>query len=251
MKTWTCRDLPISPKRGHEEKPDRSTKHKVQQGSDAVPMLDLTQMQKLLEEHSSKILAAPKDNLDGMMKLFQTETSERLDRWTGAPKLITHIDRRTLAQMATECTKPKPGKGYRGTTVKAATRAGTDEAWKQVHGGQEKSQVCVGKAVDLGGHTGGLGASPQAQSAEKHGVGHPLRGSTGGLRSTIHEHLRKIYQTGNMLPELPSWQSEATAFTEQELTMALGAGHRGKAVGADGTELLPATPGPGGGLSSP
>ena len=92
-------------------------------------MLDLTQMQKVLEEHSSKILAAPKDNLDGMMKLFQTETSERLDRWTGAPKLITHIDQRTLAQMAAECTKPKPGKGYRGTaTVKAATRAGTDEA---------------------------------------------------------------------------------------------------------------------------
>ncbi|CAE7666721.1 unnamed protein product [Symbiodinium sp. KB8] len=101
-------------------------------------MLDLTQMQKVLEEHSSKILAAPKDNLDGMMKLFQTETSERLDRWTGAPKLITHIDQRTLAQMAAECTKPKPGKGYRGTaTVKAAMRR--TEVPKQWEGGGHDS----------------------------------------------------------------------------------------------------------------
>ena len=107
----------------------------------------------------------------------------------------------------------------------------------------------MGKAVDLGGHAGGLGASPQLRARSTGWHTHYVEAQEDGEAHTVHEHLRQMYQTGNMLPELPPWQSETTEFTEQELTMALGTGRRSKAVGADGTELLPATPG--GGLSSP
>ncbi|CAE7494044.1 ANKRD50, partial [Symbiodinium microadriaticum] len=62
----------------------------------------------------------------------------------------------------------------------------------------------------------------------------------GQAHQSIHDHLQGIYQTGNTLPELPPWQGEVRAFTQEELLSAVAAGKGGKAVGVDQTsnELL-------------
>ena len=62
----------------------------------------------------------------------------------------------------------------------------------------------------------------------------------GEAHNSIHRHLEKIYTTGNELAELPPWEGEAQAFTEEELVAAVMAGGNGKAVGVDQTsnELL-------------
>ena len=58
-----------------------------------------------------------------------------------------------------------------------------------------------------------------------------------GPHTVIHEHRQDI---GSDLPDLLDWSGELRAFTEGELTEAIGAGHHGKAVGIDRTshELL-------------
>ena len=49
--------------------------------------------------------------------------------------------------------------------------------------------------------------------------------------------MKKLYDTGRTLPELPPWNGEASAFTEQELLDAISRGRPGKAVGADQTSM--------------
>ena len=69
---------PSSPKRGKDRKPERASKRRGGEGADVVPALDLAQMERLLEAHSTRILKAQKDNLEGMMSIFEQQTAEKL-----------------------------------------------------------------------------------------------------------------------------------------------------------------------------
>ncbi|CAE7311616.1 unnamed protein product [Symbiodinium necroappetens] len=167
--------------------------------------------------------------------------------WTSGPQLIDGIDQGVLKKLARECTKPKPGKAYKDPTavkqaVKTARVSRTAAAWKEVHKlrkharkvweNQRIQEAMQGdweqvRKLRMVKNTGW-----DIHFAEKQGEGDP--------HQCIHEHLESIYTTGNQLPELPTWDGEVQAFTEDELKTAIAAGHRNKAVGTDMTshELL-------------
>ena len=73
----------VSPKRGREMPGERPSKRRGR-GSAAKtvgePVLGLSQMERLLEQHAEKIMRAQKDNLDGMMGLFEQKTNEKFEK---------------------------------------------------------------------------------------------------------------------------------------------------------------------------
>ena len=56
----------------------------------------------------------------------------------------------------------------------------------------------------------------------------------------VHDHLAKIYTTGQVMPPLGAWEGTVEPFTMEELEASLARGKKGKAVGVDLTshELL-------------
>ncbi|CAE7811621.1 unnamed protein product, partial [Symbiodinium sp. CCMP2456] len=70
-----------SPKRAAEDgEGPRGKRRERDGGSGMVAGLDLDQMEKLLEVHSTRILKAQRENLEGMMSLFEAKTDEKLRR---------------------------------------------------------------------------------------------------------------------------------------------------------------------------
>ena len=167
--------------------------------------------------------------------------------WTGGVGIIEKIDQGVLRQLARDCTKPKQGKSYRDPPeVKTAAREArqTNDAvkWKDVQNLRKKARK-EWELRRIREATGGDWEQVKKLRAQRN-VGwdthyaeqHP----EGEAHNSIHRHLEKIYTTGNHLPELPPWEGEAQAFTEEELVAAVVAGGNGKAVGVDQTsnELL-------------
>ena len=71
-----------SPKRFLEEPGGRPAKKadRAAPVGDGVPVLDLGMMENLLEMHSARILKAQRDNLEGMMSLFQEKAESRFQQ---------------------------------------------------------------------------------------------------------------------------------------------------------------------------
>ncbi|CAE7460434.1 pol [Symbiodinium sp. CCMP2456] len=70
-----------SPKRAAEEADGpRGKRREREGGTGAVAGLDLDQMERLLEAHSTRILKAQRENLEGMMSFFEAKTDEKLKR---------------------------------------------------------------------------------------------------------------------------------------------------------------------------
>ena len=80
-------DLEGSPKRGRDPGGDdgaakrRGRERGAQMAS--AGGLDIDQMEKLLTSHTERIMKAQKQNLDGMMALFEQRTNDRLDSVPG------------------------------------------------------------------------------------------------------------------------------------------------------------------------
>ena len=164
--------------------------------------------------------------------------------WTGGPTIIEHIDQTVLKQLAQTCTKPKPGKGYKDppevkTAVQRARISNTGALWKEVQNLRKKARK-QWEQDRINQATTGSWDQVRGLRAQKN-VGWDTHYAEcqpeGKAHETIHEHLSSIYQTGRLLPELPAWEGEAQAFTEEELRLALSQGGSGKAVGVDQTSL--------------
>ena len=86
-----------SPKRG---RPDSGADSARKRGSGSkhkdttVPALDLGMMEHLLAQHAEKIMKAQRENLDGMMALFEQKTNARIDHIEGK---TTEVDKRVQA----------------------------------------------------------------------------------------------------------------------------------------------------------
>ena len=81
-----------SPKRSRPPGEGGSAKKRVGEPKSGeggvIPALDLGMMERLLEQHSEKILRAQRDNLDGMMALFEQKTNARIDQIEGKTSAV-------------------------------------------------------------------------------------------------------------------------------------------------------------------
>ena len=167
--------------------------------------------------------------------------------WTGGIDIIEHIDQDTLRDLAKRCTKPKPGCSYRDppevkAAIKQARSQGGQQAWKEVQNRRKKARKAWEQQRITEATTGNWEQVRKLRAQRNIGWDTHLAECQpeGKAHESIHNHLKDIYETGNVLPELPPWDGDAQAFTEEELLSALGAGKKGKAVGVDLTshELL-------------
>ena len=167
--------------------------------------------------------------------------------WVSGPPLIEKIDQDILKTMAKQCTKPKPGRAYRDpTSVKEAVRQArvlrSPEKWKEVQKLRRQARKAWEGQRIKDAMEGDWEQVRKLRAVKNTGwdVHYAEQQETKGAHQSIHDHLEKIYSTGNQLPDLTPWQGDVQAFTEDELKNALSAGHRNKAVGVDLTshELL-------------
>ncbi|CAE7749213.1 pol [Symbiodinium sp. CCMP2456] len=164
--------------------------------------------------------------------------------WVGGPQQIDHIDQEVLTKLARDCTKPRPGKGYRDPEqVKAAVRRAkvlnTGDAWKSVQKLRKQARQ-TWEAKRIQEATQGDWEQVRLLRMKKNTGwdAHYAEAQAEGLaHSSIHNHLKDIYETGHELPALPPWQGDCVAFTQEELKAALGSGRKGKAVGVDQTSI--------------
>ena len=74
-----------SPKRAREHhRPEPSKRRGTGAGGDGerppAPVLDLDHMERLLGQHAERIMKAQKENLDGMLALFEQQTQDKINR---------------------------------------------------------------------------------------------------------------------------------------------------------------------------
>ena len=164
--------------------------------------------------------------------------------WTGGVQIIEKIDQGILRQLAKTCTKPKPGQSYRDPPeVKVAAREARTTnhpaKWKTVQNMRKKARKEWEFQRIKEATTGDWGKVKKLRAQRNVGwdTHYAEQQPEGEAHSSIHNHLEKIYKTGHSLPELPPWEGEAQAFTEDELMTAVMAGGKGKAVGLDQTSM--------------
>ena len=71
-----------SPKRGREPSSEEKRRRRgrtAQTSADPAPVLDLGHMERLLEQHAERIMKAQRENLNGMMTLFEQQTNARIE----------------------------------------------------------------------------------------------------------------------------------------------------------------------------
>ena len=85
-----------SPKRGREASSDEKRRRRGRAATAVEPtsVLDLGHMERLLEQHAERIMKAQRENLNGMMQLFEQQTNARIE---GVEAKTDSVDKRVQA----------------------------------------------------------------------------------------------------------------------------------------------------------
>ena len=168
--------------------------------------------------------------------------------WTGGVTSIEdELDQRRLAQLAQECTRPRPGQAYKDPVpvkeaFQRARNSGEGRAWTEARKLRKQARLQWETDRLARATSGDWAAYRQLKHKGNEGwdVGFAEAHDGEDPHQVVHDHLAGIYSTGQVVPPMGPWEGAVEPFTMEELEMALARGKKGKAVGVDGTsqELL-------------
>ncbi|CAE6963578.1 unnamed protein product [Symbiodinium sp. CCMP2592] len=201
---------------------------------------------------SCHVLGTDHELLQGELELSKGEATRRAPTaprvWRGGVTLIEHLDQPTLVHLARRCTVPAKGRGYKDPrevkeAVARARLLRTKASWCAVRSLRKNARkVWETQRVERASQ-GDWGAfrdvKPKIQSGWQHSF---ANAQVLDPHTVIHDHLQSVYQGRGVKPNKGVYEGEVTAFSEEELRVALSQMKRCKSVGVDGTstELLQA-----------
>ena len=167
-------------------------------------------------------------------------------QWVGGVAQIDYLDQSKVEELAQQCTKPAPGKGYRDPkevrqAFKQAKISGTPQAWKQALKQRKEARRKWEQARLLRASQGDWGHFKALKPKRQQGwdVGF-AEAQVGDPHQAVHDHLTEVYG-GREDAEMPEkWVGDVRGFTVEELRLAVSQLSKGKSVGVDktSTELV-------------
>ncbi|CAE7265287.1 lolT1 [Symbiodinium sp. CCMP2592] len=201
---------------------------------------------------SCHVLGTDHELLQGELELMKGEAARRAPTaprvWKGGVDLIKYLDQATLVQLASRCTKPAQGRGYRDPpdvkeAVARARLLRTKASWCTVRSLRKNARkVWESQRVERASQ-GDWGAFKDAKPKTHAGWQHSFADAQElDPHTVVHDHLQAVYQGRGVKPNKGVYEGDVTVFSEKELRDALSQMKRGKSVGVDGTstELLQA-----------
>ncbi|OLP89415.1 putative 149 kDa protein [Symbiodinium microadriaticum] len=182
--------------------------------------------------------------LEVKQKYPRHETGPR--HWVGGISQIDQLDQARVEELARQCTKQVPGRGYKDTQAvkqafKQARLAGTAQAWKQALKlrKEARKQWEQDRLVRASQGDWGLFRALKPKKQEGWDVGF-AEAQTGDPHQAVHEHLASVYQGQDVEGKDEVWSGDVRAFTVEELRKGVSQLSRGKSVGVDktSTELI-------------
>ncbi|CAE7625517.1 Zdhhc3, partial [Symbiodinium sp. CCMP2456] len=166
--------------------------------------------------------------------------------WTGFRGVITDMDQQIVEKMARECTKPRPGSGYRDPdevkqAFKRAKVSKTGEAWKKAlnmrKGARKVWEADRLKRASEGDWQARRSCRPKRNAGWDDAFAEAQQGDP---HEMVHKHLEGVYAGEQPDKELYKHRGEVSCFSVEEMRDAMTLLKAHKAVGCDLTsrELL-------------
>ena len=151
-----------------------------------------------------------------------------------------------FSTLATTCTKPKPGRGYKDTqeikqAFKAAKRSGSAAQWKQALKLRKQARRAWERErliqASQGDWQSFRSLKPKRQTGWDLGFAEAQEGDP---HEVVHQHLAQVYGGRELPEEVQRFTGDVEAFTLEELQLGVSQMKTGKAVGIDktSTELI-------------